>query len=161
MTRKYNTHHIRDDYSYYVEQAADLFGVDVATIRRWMHQKDGLQPIAHTRPTLIHSSSLKAYIEKKKLERKKPCLDHEAFCLRCQEPRTPKVGSGSVVELPNKSVRLCAACSQCGCKLNKSIKAHEWHENHPLYACLSDALREHNGVQSTHRKCSFHEETQS
>ncbi len=157
MGRKYNTRLIRDDYSYYVEQVADVFGVDVATVRRWMREH-GLQRIPHTRPHMIHSSQLKIFLEKQKATRKKPCAAHEVFCLRCQLPRTPKMGSATITILPNTSVRFSAACVECGGKMCRSIKRAEWEQNHPLTTYLSDAAVEHKGVLPLHRKCSLQEE---
>lgn len=154
MSRKYNTRLIREDYSYYVEQVADLLGVDIATVRRWMRE-DGLQRIPNTRPHMIHSSQLKAFLEKHKAARKKPCAANEIFCFRCQLPRIPRLGSATVTILPNKSIRLNAACAECGGKMCKSVKRAEWGQNHPLTGFLSDATGEHKGVPSMHRECSL------
>lgn len=145
MGRKRNTRQIKDDYSYYVEQVADSQNVSVATVQRWISQ-EGLERIPHTRPHLIHSTALAAFLEKKKAKQKKPCAAHEVFCFRCQSPRTPKIGSAVTEPLPNKSIRYKAACSVCGGKINRSIRHADWDENHPLAKFLSDAPGEHNGV---------------
>ncbi len=158
--RNYNTRLIRDDYSYYVEQVADMFGVDVASVRRWMRE-EGLNRIPNTRPHLIHSSELYSFIEKRQSARKKPCAGYEVFCFRCQWPRTPKMASAVVAPLPNKSVCYKAICSECGGVMNRTIRASEWNEMHPLAAYLSDATGDHNGVQSTHRECSLQIEEES
>lgn len=160
MSRKYNTRLIREDYSYYVEQVVDLLSVDIATVRRWMRE-EGLQRIPNTRPHMIHSSQLKAFLEKKKAVRKKPCAANEIFCFRCQTPRIPKLGSATVTILPNKSIRLNAACAECSGKMCRSIKQTEWQKHHPLASFLSDALEEHNGVPPTHRECSLQQEEEN
>ncbi len=33
---RYNTRLVKDDYSYSVEQIADTWNVDIATVRRWI-----------------------------------------------------------------------------------------------------------------------------
>jgi len=157
MARKYNTRLIRDDYSYYVEQVADLLGVDVATVLRWI-KEEGLVRIPKTRPYMIHSSELKAFLEKKNAKRKRPRASHEVFCFRCQWPRTPKMGSATIMQLPNSSLRFKAICSECGCVMNHNIKSVEWAQNHPLATYLSDATSEHKGVKPMHRECSFQKE---
>ena len=152
--RTYNTQHIRNDYSYYVEQVADLFNVDVATVRRWLRE-GGLQRIPNTRPHLVHSSELKAFADRQQAKRKKPCACNEVFCFSCQLPRTPKIGSATAAPLPNRCIVFKAECSECGGAMNRNIRAAEWGQNHPLAIYLSDATGEHNGAQGTHRECSL------
>lgn len=159
MGRKYNTRLIKDDYSYYVEQIADLLGIDVATVRRWMRE-EGLKRIPNTRPHIIHSTELKEFLDKQQAKRKKPCASHEAFCFSCQWPRTPKVGSAIITPLPNDCISFKAICSECGNKMNRSIRGAEWTQNYPLAAFLSDATGEHIGVQPTHRECTLQKEEQ-
>jgi len=154
MRRKYNIRLIKDDYSYSVEQVADLFGVDVGTVRRWI-RVEGLKRIASIRPHLIHSSELREFHKLEQAKRKKPCASYEVFCFRCQLARTPKMGSATIIHLPNTSVRLHALCDECGGKMNRSIRGVEWTPNHPLAAYLSGALGAHNRAQLTHRECAF------
>jgi len=87
--RTYSTRFIKDNYPYTVEQIADLFGIDVATVRRWINE-EGLVRIPKTRPFLIHSSALRKFLTKKKAKRKQSCKAHEAYCCKCKAPRTPK-----------------------------------------------------------------------
>lgn len=157
MGKKYNSHLIKDDYSYTVDEVADLLGNDVATVRRWVRE-EGLERIPHSRPHLIHSSKLKPFIKKQQAERKKPCALDEVFCLRCQIPRTPKTSSASVIRIPNGSLRYKAICADCGGKINRGIRASDWNENHPLAVYIRDAAGEHMGVQPSHRECSLQKE---
>lgn len=157
MGRKYNKRLIKDDYSYSVEQVADLSCVSVATVRRWI-RLEGLKRIPSTRPHLIHSSELRAFREMQHSKRKKTCASHEVFCFRCQMPRTPKIGSATIILLPNTSIRFNALCTECGGKMNRSIRGVEWAQNHPLAQYLSGALGEHNRVHPTHRECSLQKE---
>lgn len=155
--RTYNTRLIKDDYSYDVEQVADLFGVDIATVRRWI-RKEGLERHPNTRPHLIYSSALKTFHEKRQIERKKPCAPNEAFCGRCQVPRILQKGTGSITPLPNRCVRFKAKCCECGGTALRNIRAAEWSENHPLAIFLSGAAEEHNGVCPAHRECSLQQQ---
>ena len=152
--RTFNTRLIRDDYSYFVEQVADLLGNDVGTVRRWMRE-EGLERIPNTRPHLIHSSRLKAFLDKQQAKRKKPCDKHEVFCFRCQLPRSPKMGSATVTLFPNSSIGFKTICNECGGIMNRTIRDAEWTQNHPLAVYLSDATGEHKDVQPTHRECSL------
>lgn len=155
--RNYNTRLIKEDYSYYVEQVADLFGVDVATVRRWI-SKEGLKRLPKTRPHLIHSNALKAFHDKRQADRKKPCYPSEAFCCRCQVPRIPQRGTGTVTLLPNRSFRFKAKCSECGGIVVKNIGAAEWNGNHPLAVFLSGVVEEHNGACPAYRECTIQQD---
>ncbi len=150
--RTYSTRFIKDNYSYTVEQIADLFGIDVATVRRWI-KEEGLMRIPKTRPFLIHSSALKKFLTKKKAKHKQFCKTHEAFCCKCKAPRTPKSGTGKAVKLPNGSIRFQGQCAICHTKVNKTIKGADWAKKHPLKAYLSDTTKQHNRKHSTPLKC--------
>jgi hypothetical protein len=158
--RTYNTRLIKDDYSYYVEQVADLFSVDVATVRRWIC-KEGLERLPKIRPHLIHSSDLKIFHEARRAKRKNPCAPNEVFCCRCQMPRVPQKDTGSITPLPNHCVRFKARCSGCGGIMLRNIRAAGWNENHPLATFLGDAIEEHSGAPQTLRECSLQEEDKS
>ncbi len=150
--RTYSTRLVKDNYSYTVEQIADLFGIDVASVRRWINE-EGLVRIRKTRPFLIHSSALRSFLEKRKSKRKKACKPHEVFCFKCKTQRTPKLDTGKAENLPNGSVRFQGQCGTCNTKVNKTIKGAEWTKKHPLFANLYDASKQHNRKHSTHRKC--------
>ena len=157
MGKKYNTHLIKADYSYYVEQVAELFDIDIATVRRWIRD-EGLKRAPNNRPHTIHSSELKTFLDKQQAKRKKPGAGNEVFCFRCQWPRTPQANSATILPLPNSRIRFMAICSTCCCKMNRNIRGAEWGQNHPLAIYLSDATGEHSGVQPTHRECPLQQE---
>lgn len=157
MVKKHNIRLIKQDYSYTTEQIADVLGVDVATVRRWIRD-DGLERIPKVRPHLVHSSALRRFLEKKHAKQKKPCASDEMFCLRCQLPRQPLPHSASAENVPNGSIRIKAKCSVCDGKMNRAVKGEEWSEKHPLAKFLRDALIEHNEAQLMHRICSLQEE---
>ncbi len=152
--RTYQTRLVKDNYSYTSDQISDLFKINIETVRRWV-KEEGLEGIPKTRPLLIHSTALKAFLKKKKSDRKKACLPHEVFCCKCKEPHAPEIGSGSIQIQPNNCVRFQGICPDHGIKIHKTIKAEEWTETHPLRAFLHDATKEHNGAQFYHRECQF------
>jgi hypothetical protein len=152
-TRSYSPRVLKSDYSYTVEQITDLYGVSIATVRRWI-RIDGLPRIQGVRPHLVHSSDLKAFLEQRKEARRQPCAPHEAYCLRCRSPRTPATLSGTVELLPNATTRFKALCSNCGGKMFRTIGRLDWSEKHPLAAYLQEAAGQHNGVCSQPPECS-------
>lgn len=154
--RTYPLKLIRSNYTYTVEQIADLYGVDVHTVRRWIRE-DGLKRIPKMRPYLIHSSDLKRFLHTKQKARKHPCKANEVFCLKCRLPRTPKNSTATILELPNKSVRFKARCSVCNSKINRVVKAAHWSISHPLSAYLEDAPKQHNGVNDSPLECNIDE----
>ncbi|MCD8498103.1 MAG: helix-turn-helix domain-containing protein [Alphaproteobacteria bacterium] len=128
--RRYSLRRIKDNYTYTVEQIADLFGINVNTVRRWISE-EGLKRLPMTRPHLVHSSDLKRFLERKQKSRKKPCAEHELFCCKCQMPRSPKLDTGSLILNPNNTVLFGARCSVCDTKIHKAVKGEKWDENHP------------------------------
>ena len=154
--RSYSTRLVKKNYSYNVEQIADLFGIDVATVRRWI-KYEGLERIPKTRPFLIHSSALRLFLQKKKAKRKSPCQPHEVRCFKCKVSRSPLHGSGIVKIQPNGTIMFQALCGTCHGNVNKVLKGVEWLNNHPLAAYLQEATKQHNGKQLSHLKCQLQE----
>lgn len=155
--RKYNLRLIKENYSYSVDQIADLLHIDKATVLRWI-RSDGLARIAKVRPFLVHSKSLRTFLEKKQKDRKHPCSDTEIFCFKCQCPRIPKMRAGISIALPNGSIRFKAACVVCGTSIFKNLKATIWTKNHPLAAYLQDATQHHNGGDLSHHEYQLQEQ---
>lgn len=152
--RSYNLRLIKGDYTYSLDQIADLFGIDVATVRRWI-KFEGLERIPKTRPFLVHSSALKAFMDKKRKARKQACGECDAWCCKCKRPCAPKSNTGTIHNQPNGTVRFQGQCATCGTRINRVLKGVEWSEKHPLAAYLHDAAKQHNGAQSSHRECQF------
>ena len=144
--RTYSLGLIRSDYSYTVEQIADIFSIDIDTVRRWL-RKEGLNRIPKTRPYLVHSTELKTFLEKRQNKRKRPCAPNEMFCCSCQKSHPPKNGSVIAKELPNKSMRITGICPTRNTKMNRAVKAKDWSKKHPLAKYLHDATKQHNGEQ--------------
>lgn len=153
-TRTSSTRFLKTNYSYCLDQITDLYSVDIATVRRWI-RVDGLKRIPGVRPYLVHSSDLKAFLERRQNARRHPCAQHEVYCFSCRLPRTPQMGSGLAEPLPNATTRFKAKCSTCGGKIFKAIGRSNWSEEHPFAAYLRDAPEQHNGVCSQPPECSL------
>ncbi|MHA1540417.1 MAG: helix-turn-helix domain-containing protein [Alphaproteobacteria bacterium] len=151
---KCSTRFIRKNYTYTVDQIADLFGIEASTVKRWIRE-DGLVRIPKVRPYLVHSTDLRAFIDKKNKEKKKPCKENEIFCMKCQRPRIPLLGSGSTKKQPNKSLLFKAKCSVCNSKMNRPVSIKKWSKTHPLAQYLKEAPKQHNREYPTPRKCNI------
>ncbi len=148
----YSPRLVKDNYSYTVEQIADLLKINVATVHRWI-KDEGLARIPKMRPFLIHSSALKIFLKNKKSTRKKPCELNQVFCFKCKVPCIPKIGTGKIQKQANGAIKFQAQCSVCNTNINKAIKHANWSINHPLFVYMGDAIKQHNRKQRTHLKC--------
>lgn len=148
----YNLRLIRQDYTYTVQEVADLLGTCPHTVLRWL--KEGLQPIPATRPYLIYSKRLHGFLGKRQADRKHPCAPHEMFCMKCQLPRG--VGMGTLTPQPTKNsfLRLMGDCEVCSTRMGRIVKPENWSETHPLYVCMKPSLEAHNGEEVPQRGCS-------
>ena len=150
--RTYPLRRIKENYTYTLEQIADLFGIDLMTVRRWVRH-DGLARIPKIRPYMVHNSALKAFLHKRQSARKQKCGPGEVYCLKCRCPRIPEKGTGRATIQPNNCMRFQARCGTCGSKMNRVIKAAEWSKNHPLANYIHDAPKQHKGAHPPHREC--------
>src|SRR5271165_350725 len=88
---------VKIHYSYSIEEAASLLGVHKNTITHWRRQ--GLKPIDDRRPVLFHGTVLRAFLERRRKDRKQKCADGEFFCLRCRKPTCPANGDVTLSRL--------------------------------------------------------------
>lgn len=147
----HNLRLIRQDYSYYVKELADLFGIDTHTVLRWVRE-DGLKVIPQSRPYLIHSADLHAFLSRRQQERKQPCDVHQMYCMKCRSPQPVRKDSLTVKTEP-KFLRLCACCESCGTRMNKRVVPEKWGEEHPLYLYIQPSDTPHNGKSLSQRSC--------
>ena len=116
--RTYNTRLIRRDYTYFVQEIAELFDVHPQAVRRWV--KAGLPAIDVRRPLLIHGSDLIAFLDNRQTQRKQPCAADELYCLRCRAPRRPKFGRVAIEIRSQTRVNLSGACERCGTPMHRA-----------------------------------------
>jgi hypothetical protein len=162
MTAKKKTYslcRIRENYSYTVQEIADLFGVTIATVRRWI-RTDGLKRIPKVRPHLVHSSDLRCFLEQRQNANKHVCAENEVYCTGCRSPQIPEPGSGNITERPNKTIHFKSKCGVCSRRINRYIRRVDWSQNHPLAAYLKDAPANPNESQRSPRKCALQKKGQ-
>jgi hypothetical protein len=116
--RTYNPRLVKRDFSYTIEEIAELFGLHENSVRLWL--KEGLPTIDAGRPTLIHGSDLIAFIRKRQTTRKHPCAPDEFYCCRCRKPRRAWESLVDLEIRPGSKVLLKAVCEVCGGGLNKA-----------------------------------------
>lgn len=152
MAKKYPLNLIRKDYSYTMQQIADLYGIHEATVQRWVRES-GLVHLQGTRPYLVHSSELRSFLSKLQGERKHRCKATELYCMRCQQPQHPKQGSIKASPCKNGSMKIKGKCATCDATMNRNIKAGEWGKKHPLAQYIGGAPKPHKGVEPLPREC--------
>ena len=117
--RTYNVRLIRRDYSYTIQEIAELFSLHPNAVRRWV--KDRLRTIDTHRPQLIHGSDLIEFLSRRQQGRKRGCGPDEMYCFRCHEPRRPAGGHVAVEQLGPSRLILRGSCALCGTRMNRAV----------------------------------------
>lgn len=113
-------HRIKTGCTYDVAEAATLLGVHRNTVRHWL--KDGLEPIDHSRPLLIHGTRLKAFLTRRRDAKRSTCGPGEFYCFRCKAPRKPWGGMVDSIDHGPAIVRLVALCEACETTMHKTAR---------------------------------------
>lgn len=150
--RKYNPKKVRRNYTYSVEDIAELLGVSAMTVFRWISE-EGLKRIPETKKYFVHGSHLIEFLIKKNIKNKKPCQDGEIYCCKCRKPRNPHAHSLKFKKLSNQTVRISGKCGVCAAAINKVVSGKKWNETHPLYPNINADIRQHNGESESQHKC--------
>ena len=87
MSKLYNIKKISGFLSYTVEDICNMYSMHPQTVRKWM--KIGLKTIDSKKPSLIHGSDLKKFLEKHNEKLKKHLGFEEFFCVTCKEAHIP------------------------------------------------------------------------
>ena len=127
---------VKVHYSYSVRELARCCGVHPHTIRNW--QDKGLEPIDTARPVLFQGATVRAFLSRRKANRKRPCPPGTIFCLRCREPRRPALGMVEYRPLKPASGDLCAICETCEGVMHRRVRKVDLGKIMP---CLSDQSR--------------------
>jgi hypothetical protein len=120
-SRTYNVRLIRRDYSYTIQEVAELFSLHPNAVRRWL--KDGLRAIDEVRPKLIHGSDLIAFLSRRQQSRKCGCGPDEMYCFACRAPRRPAGGRVAVNQLGPSRLILRGPCELCGTRMNRAVSS--------------------------------------
>ncbi len=103
--------------NYTVEETASLLSVHKNTVRIWI--KEGLPCIYEKRPMLILGRDLSAFLQARRVKKKRPCKPNQMYCLRC---RSPKVPAGNMVDYQPATEtlgNLFGICPDCGVGMNR------------------------------------------
>lgn len=106
--------------NYSVEEAAKCLKVHKHTVRNWI--KRGLPIVGGRGQTLILGSELRAFLEAKRKQAKRPCPPGFLFCLRCREPKPPAGGMVDYAPIATTSGNLKALCPDCLTVMHRRIK---------------------------------------
>lgn len=147
--RTHNTRLIKRDFSYSVDEIADLFGLHANAVRRWVNM--GLIPIDDGRPMLFHGTDLKAFLDKRQSERKRPGKPNEFYCFRCRQQRPPLGNRVNLVWQTPTRLLLKAICSVCNAKLNKAGSKAKRAQYEDLFEILDAPESALSEVGSSHR----------
>lgn len=109
--RRANPRLIKLHRSYTVPEAARVLGVHKNSIRSWI--KAGLPTVEKSRPMLIHGDEMRAWLDKKRKEAKRPCPPGAFFCLKCRAPKSPALGMVEFQPFSETSGSLIALCTDC------------------------------------------------
>lgn len=111
---------VKQSVTYEVAEVAKLLDVHRNTVRRWL--KEGLEPIDHRRPLLIHGATLKAFLAKRRQGRRQTCGPGEFYCFRCRAPRRPWGDTADLSFRNEKVARLAALCAVCGTPMHRTVR---------------------------------------
>jgi Helix-turn-helix domain len=117
--RRYNPRLVKIHYSYTIEEAASLLGVHKNTMTQWRCQ--GLKAIDDRRPVLFHGGMLRAFLERRRNDRKQKCAEGELFCLRCRKPKRPANDDVALSRLPSGGGNLRGQCPDCHARMCRRV----------------------------------------
>jgi len=107
------------NHSYEVGEIAVLLGVHKNTVRAWI--KGGLAVVDNRRPALVLGSTLRTFLQMKRIKNKRPCLPGEFYCFRCRAPKKP-AGNMADFQPETEAVgNLTALCEDCETIMHKRI----------------------------------------
>jgi hypothetical protein len=115
--KRINPRSVKLHHYYAVEEAAKALGVHKNSVRGW--QAKGLEPVDSRRPILFHGATLRAFLEKERARRKRPCPVGTMYCFRCREARAPAMGMVDYIPINPLSGNLKAICTDCGTIMNR------------------------------------------
>lgn len=113
---------IKSNFTYTFEEAAELLGVTVGTVRRWA-RVEGLPYLSAQRPYLILGWMLKDFLKEREGPRGRKLGPTEVLCLTCQALREPLGMMVDYIPITKKRGRIHALCPVCGGICNRLVSA--------------------------------------
>lgn len=111
MGKRANPMAVKAALTYTVEEAAQAFRKNPATIRNWI--KDGLPVMSSRKPYLMSGAALREYLRKKYHTAKRPLAAGELYCLHCKKGQKPVDMTVSLSQIGPKTSLLRGACDAC------------------------------------------------
>ncbi|MBO9420317.1 helix-turn-helix domain-containing protein [Labrenzia sp. R4_2] len=111
MARRISAARVKSNRSYSVDEAAEIVGVTVQTIRAWL--KQGLRCLNASRPTLILGADLKDFLKERTAKNALTLSVGEFKCFRCKAPKTPAFNLATYHPFCASQGRLQAFCPTC------------------------------------------------
>ncbi|WP_371432775.1 helix-turn-helix domain-containing protein [Novosphingobium sp.] len=113
-------HRVKLHRTYSVEELARCCGVHKNTVRHW--QKQGLEPIDTSRPTLFAGTVVRAFLARRTAGRKRPCPPGTLYCFHCRQPRRPALDMVDYVPIKPGSGNLKALCATCETTMHRRAR---------------------------------------
>ena len=128
---------IHNQYTY--EQAADLLGVSVQTVRSWRLR--GLHVLDSQKPHLILGFALKDFLTKRAHKPERRLARDQFLCMACNAPRRAYGGMADYIPYNAARGRLEALCEVCHRQCGKFVSTSLCAELAPI---LTIATRNRN-----------------
>jgi excisionase family DNA binding protein len=133
MAKRPNPRAVRATRTYTIEEAANVLGVTVGTVRGWV--KAGLPIMATKRPFLILGDSLRGFIEARRDNARGKLSPDQLYCLRCKTGRRPLGLLVDVWPQSPKTARLFGLCEVCGGTCNRMISLAQIDQIRTIFDC--------------------------
>ncbi len=111
MAKRVSARKIKIHNQYTYEQAADVLGVSVQTVRLW--RKSGLDVLDSQKPHLILGFALKDFLNKRANKPERRLARDQFLCMTCNVPRRAYGGMADYVPYTATRGRLEALCEAC------------------------------------------------
>lgn len=122
MAKRYRAHRVKIHRNYTIDEAAELIGAHVQTVRGWV--QSGAVPVCEDkRPVLIVGADLRAFLQRREAAAKRRLGPNEFYCLKCREPRRPAGLMADYEPQSDRAGRLVALCEECEGLLYRTVTA--------------------------------------
>tara|TARA_R110002072_G_scaffold1084_14_gene8984 strand:- start:2577 stop:2996 length:420 start_codon:yes stop_codon:yes gene_type:complete len=111
MAKRVSARKIKTHNQYTYEQAADVLGVSVQTVRSW--RLKGLEVLDSQKPHLILGFALKGFLNKRSNRPERRLAGDQFLCMTCNAPRRAYGGMADYLPYNHTRGRLEALCEVC------------------------------------------------
>ena len=117
--RRVDPRRIKLHRPYTVDDVVRALGVHPNTVRNWIGQ--GLPALTSKRPTLILGRELRAFLQTRRTNAKRPCSPGTLFCLKCRVASRPALGMVDFIAHSATTGNLKALCETCGTVMHQAV----------------------------------------